>query len=397
MKTLSKKNAFRFAGTATTLVLCGAVIVSPVVWKPARVSFTPSYRELFVPCPGTPPTGYLSSRFARRHFENAPVLIPDIDLLFPRKYGVGTLKQPEEQPQTYSAPRIAFPAESKYLDNMETQEIVRAPDHRVSMKEEMTTLADYDYGRWRAMTAQNPADREKVRGFVSISAVWSVQLAPPVPVRRASIMLAEAVNRYTDMTARVDTHLTLDARRLFSTPFLYITADRAFELTPTERNRLGEYLRSGGFAFLDTGVTEYEHGPGEASLRQMLRDALGCHARFAPIPLSHPIYHCFFEFTDGAPQGSEVQYLFTSTLVTEMCGWTARNARLPRSEDRLEGVFLDGGLVAVYSAKGYGKKWVQWWNNNDPQLKFGVNLVVYALTREGGITARVMERFSDVQ
>jgi hypothetical protein len=279
---------------------------------------------------------------------------------------------------------------------METQEIVRAPDHRISMKEEMTTLADYDYGRVRAMIARDPADREKVRGFVSIPAVWGVQLAPSVPVRRASIMLAEAVNRYTDMAARVDTHLTLDARRLFSTPFLYITADRAFELTPTERNRLGEYLRAGGFAFLDTDAPEYEHGPGEASLKQMLRDALGCHARFAPIPLSHPIYHCFFDFTDGPPQGSEVRLLIVFTGFNT-AGTPSQYIRLSSPIYYLEGVFLDGRLVAVYSAKGYGKKWVQWWNNNDPQLKFGVNLVVYALTREGGITERVMERFADVQ
>jgi len=280
---------------------------------------------------------------------------------------------------------------------METQEIVRAPDHRISMKEEMTTLADYDYGRWRAMAAQNPADREKVRGFVSIPAVWGVQLAPPVPVRRASIMLAEAVNRYTDMAARVDTHLTLDARRLFSTPFLYITADRAFELTPTERNRLVEYLRSSGFAFLDTGAPEYEHGPGEASLRQMLRDALGCHSRFEPIPLSHPIYHCFFDFTDGPPQGQTVWYQYLNSVVN--CSDNPAYMRRPGSVFYLEGVFLDGGLVAVYSGKGYGVRWAQmvYFGKNDPQLKFGVNLVVYALTREGGITERVMERFSDVQ
>jgi hypothetical protein len=264
------------------------------------------------------------------------------------------------------------------------------------MREEMVTLADYDYGRVRAMIARDPALREKFRGFVYIPAVWGVQLAPPVHLRRAAIMLAEAVNRYTGMDARVDSHLALDARRLSSTPFLYITADEAFELTPTERKRFGEYLRSGGFAFLDTGAPQYENSPAEASLRRMLRDALGCHARFEPIPLSHPIYHCLFEFTDGPPQGNEVQFLFTSTVLTDMCGWTARNARLPRLENRLEGIFLDGMLVAVYSGKGYGFRWVQG-SDNQPQLKFGVNIVVYALTREGSMTERVMERFADVQ
>ena len=50
----------------------------------------------------------------------------------------------------------------------------------------------------------------------------------------------------------------------------------------------------------------------------------------------------------------------------------------------LEGVWLDGRLVAVYSNKGYALKWKDLANNR-PQLKMGVNMVVFALEQSGGI------------
>ena len=61
----------------------------------------------------------------------------------------------------------------------------------------------------------------------------------------------------------------------------------------------------------------------------------------------------------------------------------------------LEGIWLDNRLVAVYSGKGYALKWKDF-TNNEPQLKMGVNMVVFALIQEGGIAARASERFTDL-
>ena len=61
----------------------------------------------------------------------------------------------------------------------------------------------------------------------------------------------------------------------------------------------------------------------------------------------------------------------------------------------LEGVWLDNRLVAVYSGKGYALKWRSL-SNNEPQLKMGVNMVVFALIQEGGIAAWVSEGFIDM-
>jgi hypothetical protein len=67
----------------------------------------------------------------------------------------------------------------------------------------------------------------------------------------------------------------------------------------------------------------------------------------------------------------------------------------------LEGVILDGCVVAIVCKKWYAKAWGEWgpgtsWpaQDNRRQLQFGVNIVVFVLTQEGSITSQIMD---DVQ
>ncbi len=270
----------------------------------------------------------------------------------------------------------------------------REPEKQISMKEEMISLDDLDTGQYKAMVIQDPNNKQSVKGFVYISTAWGAQLKPPDRLKRAIINLVEAVNRYTNINAKVDSHLYLDSRKIFESPFVYITADKAFELTAIEHKNFGEYLRNGGFAVIDNGTPEYEYGQAEASLRQMLRGALGNDAKLEPIPNDHPIYHCFFDFEEGPPQGAEIQ--MSQTTTTGMVGESARNAAMAKAVLFLEGIWLDGRLVAIYSDKGYAHKWKEL-SNNEPQLRMGTNLVVFALTQTGGIARKKMDFFSAVQ
>jgi len=269
----------------------------------------------------------------------------------------------------------------------------REPEKQISMKEEMISLDDLDTGQYKAMVIQDPNDKQSIKGFVYISTAWGAQLRPPDTLKRSVINLVEAVNRYTNISAKVDTHLFLDSRKIFETPFVYITTDIAFELTEIERKNFGDYLRKGGFAMIDNGTPQFEYGAAEASLRQMVRDTLGADAKFQPIPNDHPLYHCFFDF-QGPPQGSEVQMVTTSTVGDQ--GTTARSQAMAKQVLYLEGIWLGNRLVIVYSDKGYCIKWKDI-SNNDPQLKMGVNLVVFALTQAGGISQQKMDYFSSVQ
>jgi len=269
----------------------------------------------------------------------------------------------------------------------------REPDKQISMKDEMISLEDLDTGQFKAMVIQDPNNKQSIKGFVYIATAWGAQLRPPDSLKRSVINLVEAVNRYTNINAKVDSHLFLDSRKIFETPFVYITTDQAFELTEIERRSFGEYLRNGGFALIDNGTPQYEFGAAEASLRQMLRDSLGNDAKFQPIPADHPLYHCFFDF-DGPPQGSENQMVTTDTAALQ--GYAARAMSMSNQVLYLEGIWLDERLVAVYSDKGYAIKWKDL-SNNEPQLKIGVNFVVFALTQAGGIAQQKMDFFSTAQ
>jgi hypothetical protein len=269
----------------------------------------------------------------------------------------------------------------------------REPEKQISMKEEMISLEDLDTGQYKAMVIQDPNNKMSIKGFVYIATAWGAQLRPPDSLKRAVINLVEAVNRYTNINAKTDSHLYLDSRKIFETPFVYIITDVAFELTEIERKNFGDYLRKGGFAVIDNGTPQYEMGQAEASLRQMLRDSLGNDAKFQPIPNDHPLYHCFFDF-DGPVQGSEIDMTSTSTVGDQ--GALARNQSMAKPVLYLEGIWLENRLVAVYSDKGYGIKWKEM-TYNEPQLRMGVNMVVFALTQAGGIAQQKMDFFSAVQ
>ena len=269
--------------------------------------------------------------------------------------------------------------------------ILRTPDLRISMREEMISLDDLDYGRYKAMVIQDPYDRQAVSGFVYLPTVWTEQLRPPDDVKRGILHLAEALIRYTDINAVHDTHIYLSDRRLHNLPFIYITTDDMFELTAIELDNLGYYLRNDGFAVLDNGLPIYEYGKAEASLRQALRDALGYYAIFEPIPDDHPLYHCFFQFDEGPPIGAEIG--MNNTISNPTSGERATNYQMTKPVHYLEGVWINNRLVAIYSDKGYALRWKDLTNNN-PQLKMGVNMVVFALTQQGGIAQRRMDLFS---
>jgi len=255
----------------------------------------------------------------------------------------------------------------------------REPEKQISMKEEMISLDDLDTGQYKAMIIQDPSDKQSVKGFIYIATLWGSLFEPAY--KRAIIHLEDAVNRYTNINAKVDQHLFIDSSRIFDTPFVYLCLNDQAELTEIEARNFGTYLRQGGFAVFDNGNPRDELSDGEASLRQFLKDSLGADAKFLPIPNTHPLYHCFFDFDDGPPQGYEV-------------GSSGRS--MSEQVFYLEGITIGGRLVAIYSDKGYGVKWNDD-TNNEPQLKMGVNFVVFALTQEGSIAQQKMDFFSAVQ
>ena len=264
----------------------------------------------------------------------------------------------------------------------------KEPEKRIAMREELIDLRALDTGKFKGLIIQDPSDRRNVKGFVYLGTAWATDLEPTFDsAAKAVPNLVRALNEQTGITAKVDAHLFIDSQSLFRTPFVFVTAQEAFELTEREIANLGEYMRRGGFIFTDNANPTEEFSQGEAALRRIFRDALRGDGVLQIIPNDHPIFHTYYDF-DGPPVGAEL----------EVGGAAAQRGRervtQARSSYHIEGIFLDGRLVAICSDKGYVHTWARNYGN-EPQLRFGINAVIFALTQEGSIAQQQIDFYSE--
>jgi hypothetical protein len=269
----------------------------------------------------------------------------------------------------------------------------------VDLSLEMLDIEALDTGRYHALVVQDPQDKRGIQGFCHLAIAVLRDAFPEsgykfewhvLPGFQRLVHTMDALtNIKTDALGR----LTLDDAELFKTPWLFLSASFFFRLTNRDVESLGRYLMAGGFAFAD-GLSADESAPyhgGFIALRGLLVDALASQNRdaaFQKLPHSHPIYHCYYDF-DGPPFGADA----------------AMRSRDPSFEivEYIEGVQMDGRLVAILSGKYYTHAWTFWgpgnyvnygdwadWNPERP-LHFGINTIVFALTQEGSITNRVMD------
>ena len=218
----------------------------------------------------------------------------------------------------------------------------------------------------KAVIVTDPADKQKIRGYTHLAIVWGEQLRPTSLYPRALINLKDAMNRWTDVYTTLDTHLKLDSERLLTMPFIFLTTDEAFKLTPLELDNVKKYLENGGFIVFDNGTPTNSVGPAEKSFKQMIRNALGAEAQFTFISDNHPLYHSFFDFDDGPPPGITQGFANPASL---------------------EGVWFKDRLITIYSNSGYVGKWNEV-DGNTLQLKMGINMVIFALTQKGSLVQK---------
>ncbi len=220
--------------------------------------------------------------------------------------------------------------------------------------------------RYRGVITHPGQDRRQVRGYIGLATTWSTELRPVfASAARAIPNLVDALNRQTGISARVEPHVFIDTPEFYRSPFLYMTSVDAFRLTEKEIKALKKYLQGGGFVFADNGVPVMEFSQSDAALRDLFRTVLGRRGELRRIPDHHPIYRSFYNFDQPPPGFDEV---------------------LPRYY--LEGVFLEGRLVALYARQGYVHLWAMN-NGNEPQLRFGINAVVFAMQQRESIGQQV--------
>ena len=326
---------------------------------------------------------------------------------------------------------------------------IQAAEH-VNLGLELLDVDAFDTGRYRALVVQDPHDRRKLRGFVHFTAVeirsasenttdlfWGMPIAVARSIDRGSVYfpdwrhsanvralhsLAMELEAETGLRAVVDANVTLDAPEVLSSPFILLTSLVEFQPTEHEIAKLGRYLTSGGFAYVEqVGSDIYGRKSGTfpeiISLRSLVSRALatqglreGTDWTFEPLSMDHPLFHCYYDI-DTLPLN------FWQATYADREGVAERQGadRYPSDEyipRYIEGIHLEGRLVLVYSQQNYRDFWSKrperaltessdYRLNNfvnvpfhrpssTPAIRLGINVVVYALTQEGSLARRLV-------
>ncbi len=293
---------------------------------------------------------------------------------------------------------------------------------------ELMDVQAMDTGRHRAMVVVDPQDRRKLKGFLYMSGVyspsidraeysqqaedmqvrWYHQMPRQMVERRMLQGLADKMVAKTQVHVEVRDAVSLEDPQLLQVPFVLLTVDTPFEFTDSEAANLGAYLTSGGFLFADIVRLLWDNYrddeldiPAVRSLIRASFEAVGYREwkdwQFARLEISHPLYHCFYD-VKSLPRGMRDLHFISREYP-------------PRTPDYLEGIMVGEQLVGVYSMRNYADFWagigrevVDWSLANnvinhsamasaeEPLVyNLGVNLLVYALTREGSLALQLVD------
>ena len=187
-----------------------------------------------------------------------------------------------------------------------------------------------------------------------------------VDARMPSNLLTSLID-YTSLRVDPKEHVVaLSDPKMLLAPFCYLAGHKLVEFNPDERRNFERYLRNGGFVFVDDCNHDID-GLFAKSFEAQMAAIFGKTA-LKKLPNSHPLYSSFFKFPDGPP-----------ATTFELNGWGDDLVH-----DYLKGIEIDGRLGLLYSNKDYGCEWDYDWRNKrflaEDNTKFGVNIVMYALT-----------------
>jgi hypothetical protein len=195
-------------------------------------------------------------------------------------------------------------------------------------------------------------------------------------IRLARLKYAGGGDWYNDPSSEVNllkfvrenTTLQVDAQyefvdikseNLFTYPLIFMTGHGSIEFSSEDAKKLRAYLENGGFLYVDDdyGMDEYF----KKEIKKIFPDK-----ELKEIPLDNPIFNIKYKFPKGVPKIHE------------------HDDKKPETK----GIFIDGKLVLLYTFESNPSDgWADPEVHNDKQekreesLKFGTNVILYALTR----------------
>jgi hypothetical protein len=185
--------------------------------------------------------------------------------------------------------------------------------------------------------------------------------APLVPPN-----IIDSVARYTSIPVRPSgVTVPLAATELFGYPFAYLTGHLPVRFSEQERANLRQFVERGGFLFIDDHNHDIDGAFHKTATEEMARTL----EPLKELPNDHPLYRAFFTFDDGPP-----------TTGHELNGWGDNLIH-----EHLLAVECGERIAVLYSNKDYSSEWGYHPENKRflsvDNTRFGVNIIVYALTR----------------
>ena len=299
----------------------------------------------------------------------------------------------------------------------------------IDLSLELLDVQALDTGRHRAMVVVDPTDRRQLKGFLYMSGVnspsieraeesvraensqvrWYHQMPRRLVERRMLQGLADKMTAQTQVHVEVRDAVRLDDPQLLQVPFVLMTVNTPFDFTNSEAANLGAYLTGGGFLFVDIVSMLWNNYSDDEldipAVRAFIRasfQAVGYQEwkdwQFTRLAITHPLYHCFYD-VNSLPRG-----------IRDM-NFVVSGQDRPSTPDYLEGIVVGDQLVGVYSLRNYADFWagigrenLDWalannainhsslFSAEEPLVyNLGVNLVVYALTREGSLARQLVD------
>jgi hypothetical protein len=176
----------------------------------------------------------------------------------------------------------------------------------------------------------------------------------------------DAVVRYTTIDiAPTGVYVDLWSHELFNYPFVWMTGHLPVRFTDEERRNVKQYVERGGLLMIDDhnhDITGQFHKTANEEIERIF-------GKMTRLPKDHELYKCFFVFDDGPPNTHHELNGYGDDLLHKY----------------LDAVLVNGRIGLIYSSKDYSSEWnfhaeTKKFMQQDP-TKFGVNLIVYALTR----------------
>ena len=178
--------------------------------------------------------------------------------------------------------------------------------------------------------------------------------------------VVDTVARYTDLrVAPNGVNVPLGSQDILQHPFVWLTGHLPVRFTEAERRYLKKFVDRGGFMVID----DHNHDIDGIFHKTATEEIVRTFGPLEEVPNNHELYRCFFTFDDGPPTTSH-----------ELNGWGDQLVH-----EHLLAVMNGDRIGLLYSNKDYSSEW-----NFLPETKrfmavdptrFGVNMVVYALTR----------------